>query len=396
MVIRRGDRVFVSAMETGAGISPLCNTRPRVFVRDASSAWRMIWTPPDFLEREPCPIVSVGDSVFVSTNPLRKLNESRSGPSDPGIVCLPLFGAPAPQAEVPAFVPGASFTEHSYRAICADPYTGSVVLFHIDSPTGDYFVSQRLPSGAWLRRGRVHFPIRACYPNTMLRGNAAHILAIGDIMEPVAEWRAFKRQQSGKEWDYVFRRLFYARTPDINAKPFGTPIEIDNVEATAGWMVNLDLWVDATGAVHLLYVKTPVQSAQMRDKFFPQVKLTRSLEYVVVREDKIIARHTVAIGGEGMKTDEPAWARFHVLPGGRLLVLYAATDWSAASPRRVWRLVQVSPEITPPVDVPLSQGMSQFFTASERGGSRPSHTIDVFGAGDDGLTLGYARLRLSP
>ena len=38
----------------------------------------------DFLEREPCPIVAVGDSLFVSTNPLRTVNATRSGPCDPG------------------------------------------------------------------------------------------------------------------------------------------------------------------------------------------------------------------------------------------------------------------------------------------------------------------------
>ncbi len=396
MIVRRGDQVFVSAMETSPTLGPLCNTRPRVFVRDRTTGWRLYWQPPDFLEREPCPIVSVGDSLFVSTNPLRTVNATRSGACDPGVVRLPLGGTPIAYAEVPVFLPGASFTEHSYRAVCADPATGSFLVAHIDSPTEDYVLSRRLPSGEWVPRGRIHFPIRGCYPQVWLKDTTAQILAIGDIVEPVAEWRAFKFEQTKREWDYVFRRLFFAETLDIRGPGFGTPLEVDNLDATAGWMLNLDLVVDSDLRSHVLYVKSTCQSPAMRDKFFPGVKITRSLEYAVVYHGEVVARHTLAIGGEGLKSEEPlGTARFHVMADGRLLVLYEATDWSVSPARRVWRLMQVSPEVTAPVEVPLKQGMGQFFTANERGGSRPSNTIDIFGVADDGQTLRYAQLHLS-
>jgi hypothetical protein len=399
MIVRHGDRVFVSAMETSPTLGPLCNTRPRIFVRDRTTGWHLFWQAPDFLEREPCPIVAVGDSLFVSTNQLRTVNQTRSGPCDPGVVRLSLSGPPAPHAEVPVFVPGATFSQHSYRGVCADPATGSFLVCHIDDSTGaeDYVLSRRLPSGEWVPRGRLHFPIRACYPQVCLEDTTAEVLAIGDIVEPVAEWRAYKFAQTKREWDYVFRRLFFAEAMDLRGQGFGTPLEIDNLDATAGWMLNLDLWVDHDLRSHVLYVKSTCQSPQLRDKFFPGLKITRSLEYAVVHHGAVIERHTLAIGGEGLKSEEPlGTARFHVLPDGRLLVLYETTDWNVSPARRVWRLMQVSPEITSSVEVPLKQGMSQFFTANERGGSKPSSTIDIFGIGDDGQTLRYAQLHVSP
>ncbi len=39
--------------------------------------------------------------------------------------------------------------------------------------------------------------------------------------------------------------------------PFSKRIEIDTVEKTAGHIRNLDLFVGAAGAAHLLYLKRP-------------------------------------------------------------------------------------------------------------------------------------------
>ena len=45
------------------------------------------------------------------------------------------------------------------------------------------------------RTGRL--PIRACYPQVALRDRAAHVLAIGDIVEPNEAWRAHKKEATG-------------------------------------------------------------------------------------------------------------------------------------------------------------------------------------------------------
>jgi hypothetical protein len=50
----------------------------------------------------------------------------------------------------------------------------------------------------------------------------------------------------------------------------------------------------------------------------------------------------------------------------------------------------MSPPFAP---VPLSQPLPTFFTATERGGSPPSDTLDVLGEKDH--TLRYARIRIA-
>jgi hypothetical protein len=46
------------------------------------------------------------------------------------------------------------------------------------------------------------------------------------------------------------------------------------------------------------------------------------------------------------------------------------------------------------VPIALREPFSTFFTATERGGSRPSDLLDLFGVGQDAQTLRYARVRL--
>ena len=48
LVIRRGDDVFVSAMETGENVEPLCNTRWRLFRKHGDDGWEMIHSDDDF------------------------------------------------------------------------------------------------------------------------------------------------------------------------------------------------------------------------------------------------------------------------------------------------------------------------------------------------------------
>jgi len=42
----------------------------------------------------------------------------------------------------------------------------------------------------------------------------------------------------------------------------------------------------------------------------------------------------------------------------------------------------------------LHQPFRVFFTAAERGGSKPSRLLDLFGIGEDGDTLRYACVQL--
>ena len=46
------------------------------------------------------------------------------------------------------------------------------------------------------------------------RNRAVHFVGVSDVLEPNPAWRKFKRELTGQQWDYDFRRLFYTWTPD--------------------------------------------------------------------------------------------------------------------------------------------------------------------------------------
>jgi hypothetical protein len=386
IIVRSGDRVFAGIMEVGEGIAPLCNTRPRVFER-GSNGWKIFWTPRDFLEREPAPIAASRDGrLFISLNPILDASRTRQGPSRPHVLRL-LPGDPVELA--PPWSESARFSEHSYRGFAIDGARGAMILLNQDVADLDKTAWAFMDSsGAGPRSGGIRFPIRACYPQVCLRDRAAHVLAIGDIVEPVEEWKNHKFEKTRKKWDYVFRRLFYSWTPDLPKKDFAPPAEIESVEATGGHIQNLDLWLDARGDAHALCLVQP-SVPPVRDRFFPDIKLRRTLIHSLIRKGAVASRETIAEGGEGFPDSGPSWARFHAAPGDRLYVLWTG-------PGKLL-LARILPSRSAAVEVSLKEPLGIFFTATERGGSGPSTTVDVLGASTkDYGTIRYARLALDP
>lgn len=389
LIARVGGTVYASALETGVGVEPLCNTRWRLFARDDDGAWELLGHGQEFDTREPCPLGATRDGrVFLSINPLIDLSGRRSGPSDPQLLS---FASPRPGVEPSALrVPwadGHTFTEHSYRGFAVDGETGQLLAMNIDSPTGDQFWAHLDADGRWTNTGRLPFPIRSCYPHVALRHGAAHVLAIGDIVEPVDEWREYKFEQSQRTWDYVFRRLFYAHTPDVAGAQFGEPVEIDNLDDTSGHISNLDLLVADDGAAHILYLRRTVQSTVMRDRFFPGQRIAADLVHVVLKDGAESSRHTLIAGGEGTSGLQPAYARFHRSADGTIYVVYTASGANGLIPL-------ADDGAGDPVTLPLTEPFGTFFTATERGGSSPSDTLDLFGVGRESQVLRYARVRL--
>lgn len=73
------------------------------------------------------------------------------------------------------------------------------------------------------------------YPNVALKGRRA-FCGVSDIVEPNKEWKTFKHELTGREWDYAFRRLFYTWSPDMTKGQFQDWVEIANRDQTAGWI----------------------------------------------------------------------------------------------------------------------------------------------------------------
>jgi len=391
LIARMEDTVYASVMETGIGVPPLCNTRPRLFRKQANRIWEMVWAPDGFREREPCPLVVFPKGrLFLSMNTSAMPPGTYYGRCEPHLLEFSVKDLTHPKLLRPPFPDTAMFTDHSYRGIAADGMREEILLMHIDAHTNEFHYALLKSDGSWDVLGTLSFPIRACYPQVLLRNRAAHVLAIGDIVEPVEEWRRYKREKTKREWDYVFRRLFYTWTPNVFSEPFRSPLEIDNVDATGGHITNLDLWLDAQGVAHLLYLRqqtTPL----LRERFFPHLPLRSSLEYCVVKEGQIVQRQTLMEGGEGLSTPIPRYARFHSPDGRRLLVVYVATE-----PNGSWfnAVMPLLPQRGDAIRIPLREPFTVFFTACERGGNKPSPLIDMFGIAQDGTVLRYACVQI--
>jgi len=398
-ITRQGEDVYVSTIETGEGVPRLCNTRWQLWHR-GEKGWRLAQHEANYRQREPCPIASFGDgSIFLSVNPSTRPPGVEYGPCKPMVLGFdPSNPAETPSRNEPAWADGTSFTDHSYRGFAADGAAGELLLLNINNKTSAQFVSFRDANGRWHAKGTIEFPIRACYPQAALRDHAAHVMAIGDIVEPVDAWRKLKFEKLHRKWDYVFRQLFYSHSPDITKTVFTEPIEIDTVEKTGGSIRNLDLYVDASGAAHLLYLKRPHQYAFLRDKYFAGQPMTAHLEYVVIEAGKVQSRRTLAetpSDGVGLT---PSNGRFHVAPGGKLYVVavgshrdeagnLASGNWLGKMDRRGGRPVFTH--------IKLEHPFGSFYTTTPRGGSKPSDFIELFGIADDNPNLRYARIRLA-
>lgn len=399
VIARKDDEVFLSVIEAGADVPPLLNTRWQLWHR-STAGWKLEQSESSYCEREPCPLALFHEGpVFLSINPSAEPAGATHGRCKPQILAFDADD-PAQTLEVlqPAWDDGGRFTEHSYRGLAADGAKGELLLLNIDAPSGDQFVSYRDRRGEWRAKGRIHFPIRACYPQVALRDGAAHVLAIGDIVEPVAEWKKLKFERLKNTWDYVFRRLFYTCTPNIRTTAFGPPTEVDSVEETGGHILNLDLYVDRSGTTHLLYLKRPFQYDFMRDKYFPGRPMSVSLEYVVVNNGQVRRRTTLVGWTQGKRGLQPSYARFHVGAGDTLHVVIAGTHVGDAGATFGNFVGRIHPDgrLHGLSRTTLSHPFRTFFTNTPRGGSAPGDIIDLFGIADDGPSLRYARLRLPP
>ncbi len=399
VIARQGGDVYLSIVETGEGVPPLCNTRWQLWHR-SPDGWRIEQSEKQYRQREPCPIGLFQDGpIFLSVNPSTEPAGTKYGPCSPQVLEFNRENLSSePKVHAPAWADGTYFTDHSYRGFAADGVRGELLLLNIHAKTSDQFVSYRDRQGQWHARGKITFPIRACYPQVALRGGSAHVVAIGDIVEPVEQWRKLKFEKTKREWDYVFRRLFYTYSDDISRTDFCTPIEIDTVENTGGHIQNLDLYIDGTGAAHLLYLKRPHQYDFIRDKYFSGQAMTAQLEYAVVAKGSVVSRKTLARTPAGPGGFEPSFGRFHISRAGDLYVIAAGAGIEAGQRRFANHIARVPAgegELKFE-SIELKHPFHTFFTNTPRGGSAPSDVVDLFGTADDNPNLRYARIRIEP
>ena len=330
-LVRVGEQVFASGIETLPDTKPLNNVRWQFYGRNAEG-WKRLWTDDEGRTREPCPLAAFADGrIVLSANPSLTPKDTYNGPARPE---LWQFSAAAPEKpperSVPKWAGEPPFSEHSYRSFAADGARGELLLLqNIGYDHAEWTFCDR--EGNWSTQGKLVWPfgkeydhpqpIRVCYPNVALKDRAVYFCGVSDIVEPYDAWRAYKKELTKREWDFDFRRLFFTWSPDITRGEFQPWVEIASRDKTCGWISALDLWAAPDGRVHLLWGERALDE-RLREKFFPGEKQSHSLNYAIVRDGEVVVRKTLMVAAEGGSREIPGHGRFHVAPDGRLLVFY--------------------------------------------------------------------------
>ena len=251
--------------------------------------------------------------------------------------------------------------------------------------------------GNWAATGKLIWPeredprfapynstrARVNYPNVVLKDRAVHFCG-GSAFN---KWERVQDDPElmGRKWSSRWRRLYYTWTPDITTGKFNPWVEIASTHKTGGWLFPADMWLDDDGRVHILWMEYPI-GRKLRDEHFPDIRRITGMKYAIVEEGKVVFRRTLVEGGEGLSGVIPTSGRFQVAPAGRLFVFYYVEGTNPSGEMiRENRLMEVHPDgnVGDPVLVPMKHplgGFLAFFTATTRGGSPPSETLDVLGS----------------
>lgn len=405
---RNGRDVFASGLELIPDQKPLNNVRWTLF-KLGDKEPQFLQTDPTSRQREPCPLGIFNDGrLILTSNPTLTGTADRNGPAEPQLLIFNTKTPTAPpQVSLPRWTGEPAFCEHSYRGLAVDgPNREALYLQNVGDDTAYWSLFDR--DGKWSKCGSIKMPwgaefekpeaIRVCYQNIALRNRAAYLLGVSDVIEWVREWREYKLVlHEGKTWDYDFRRLYFCWTPDITKQPFNEWLKVADCEH-CGHITNLDLWLDKQGRAHILWLEQSIWDSRVRDKFFPGEPITYALMYGIIDQGKLMRKTRLVFGGEKQESREtPVYGRFQATPDDRLFVLYYTSGTDAQGEQLAEnRLVEVYPDGShgEPVCIPMSYPMRSFFTATERGGSAPSTTIDLLGQANGINGIRYARISL--
>ncbi|HOJ30859.1 MAG TPA: hypothetical protein PLP13_02365, partial [bacterium] len=391
------DKVFICGWETLEDIPPLNCTR-WVLYEKTKSNWNIIFQDQE-KTREPSPICVFKDGrILVSENPFMLEPEACQG------VALPQVSEFFPpdykkrRITLPCWSEPVVFVEHSYRNFSSDSENCEAILFHNKGYDRSYwtFLDE---TGRWSHCGKLYWvwghdypqpqPTRLCYSNVQLKNRAVYSFGTSDIIEPIPEWRQYKRKITAREWDYDLRRVFFSFTPDITKEPFRYWVEISNREKTAGNARNLDLYVDNNGIIHLLWMEKSCDE-RLREAFFPDEILNYSIEYAQLKEQKVLERKTILSFSEqhpeqypcGMKNINMLWGRFHITRKGKLLVftsIYGKDEGDNTVAENYLISLDSTGNINDRKVVDFKKPFTTFHTASIRNGYLPLNSIHIYG-----------------
>ncbi|HPC29788.1 MAG TPA: hypothetical protein PLI50_06175 [bacterium] len=390
------DRIFVSGWDTIPGI-PLLNCARWTLFQKKARGWEIVRQDTE-KTREPSPICVLEDGkLFLSANAFMLEPEAIKG------VCLPMvyqFESPdySKQAKkiIPHFSEPVVFNEHSYRNFSADRENSELLLFHNRDYDRAYW-SLMDKDGRCISCDKLYWPwgydypvphrIRLCYSNIQLKNRAAYVFGTSDIPEPNPEWRKYKREITGRMWDFDFRRVFFSFTPDITKEPFTYWVEISGREKTAGNAWNCDLFVDDNGITHVLWTEKSCDE-RLKQKFFPDEPLIYSLKYARLKKQKILDQKEIFSFQEG--TDFPSGiekmnlcrGKFHITENGKIFIfgLISGIDNNKKTIAENWLIeIDSTGNIKSKEIVNFQEPFTFIHNAGMRNGTKPSDTLHIYG-----------------
>ena len=413
-LVRIGDVVFASGLDTLKGVPRLNNVRWTLYKRD-QKGWARQQADEKDRTREPCPLACTADGrLFMSVNPTLVTDRTKEGggPARPEVLEFDPANPKAPfRTLLPVWDGQPKFTEHSYRTFAADGPRGELIVFqNIGTSHSEWTLRDR--EGRWVAKGKLVWPkrenpkhapynsirARVNYPDVVLTNRAVHFVG-GSAYN---KWARVQDNPDlmGRKWGSRWRRLHYTWTPDITKQPFAKWLVLASTEDTGGWLFPGDMWVGADGTAHIVWYEHPIHR-KLRKEHFPDIRRTISLKYAQVRDGKVVLRRTLVQGGEGVSDELPMGTGFprvqHTPDGRRFLFYYVRGRDAAGKSVNENRLMELLPDGTTgaPVRVPLAHAFTGCFTATPRGGSAPSATLDIYGTRTGAKhTMSYARVKL--
>lgn len=397
-IVRHDDQVFASALHTLSDVKPLNNCVPAILMR-SDSGWSEVFRS-EGLTREPSPLgVVTSGKVLMSENPTVTPRDTYAGPSKPRLVEF----SPETQGTTPlepVWQGEPRFTEHSYRSFALDATSGEMILLqNIGYTHAEWCFRDR--HGAWSRAGKLHWPraerdgdpIRICYPAVALKDRRVYFFGVSDVIEPNQAWRAYKHELTGREWDYVFRKLFFTWCDDLSTGEFHDWIEVANVEATGGSLFPNDLCVNSDGIVSVLWSETLMDS-RLREAFSLEGEQRHALQFANIHDGKVVQRSSLLTLREKKDGLMPGRARFHVTPDGSVWIIYYVSGSVSGAPVSENRVARVSlnGRLSSIVSLHLKKPLTNFFTNTARAGCAPSYTLDLLG--QVGNTMRYVQIGL--
>ena len=402
-IVRYNDKVFASGLETLNDVKPLHNTRWTLYERN-EEGWKLSLADLKDRTREPSPLGLMQDGrLLLSVNPTLTKPDAYSGPAQPQILQFDVEHLSAHNKILnPVWNGNPKFTEHSYRSFAVDGQANEMILFQNIGNTHIVW-SFMDAAGNWSAQGRLEWPveddypdhngaIRVCYPAVQLKDREVYFLGVSDIMEPNMVWRDYKFKLTGQKWDYDFRRLFYTYSKDITTGKFENWVEISSREKTGGWITPCDLWVAPDGLAHILWLERALDERLWED-FFPDEKQSIALNYAIIKDGEVMFRKPILTG---TPEDDliPGRGRFQITEDKRLFVFYYVQGGpSDVKENRIIEIGIKDHQFSNPIKVNLERPLSQFYSATVRGGSSPSSFMDILGK-DDAHEMRYVQIKI--